>query len=76
LQEQLGGKIVAFRSGLRDAVREKVGERVTLVDVDRGSFAGRVVADVLLADGTDLAALLPAEGHAQPYAGGAREPWC
>ena len=49
---------------------------VTLHNVKLGKFAGRVVADVELPDGTDLAALLIETGHARTYDGGARSGWC
>ena len=60
----------------RDFVRELVGEEVVLLDVERGKYAGRVVASVRLADGRDLAELLTETGHGRPYRGEAREPWC
>ena len=66
------------RRGLaaRDFVRGVIGERVWLVNVDYDKFGRRVVASVLLADGRDLATLLLATGHAQPYRGGRRPKWC
>jgi len=52
-----------------------VGE-VTLIDIAEDKFFGRVVADVRAADGTDLAAMMLADGLARPYDGGARATWC
>ncbi len=50
--------------------------RVTLREVRNGKYAGRVVARVVVADGTDLGAALLEAGLARPYDGGARAPWC
>lgn len=47
---------------------------IGLEEVDRGSFAGRVVARIRRADGADLSADLIAAGLAAPY--GAAAPWC
>ncbi|MDE0343979.1 MAG: thermonuclease family protein [Deltaproteobacteria bacterium] len=60
----------------RDFVRERVGKRVTLVDVKKGKYAGRVVARIRLADGTDLTELLIQARHGRPYNGGRRRGWC
>lgn len=55
--------------------RSQIGETVTLVDVRQGSFAGRVVASVQLANGEDLATLLIEAGHGIAYDGGERPDW-
>ena len=60
----------------RDFVRELVGEKVILLEVEKGKYAGRVVVSVRLDDGRDLAAALIEAEHARPYDGGVREPWC
>ena len=60
----------------RDYVRATVGDHVQLTNVTMGKYAGRVIADVLLADGRSLAALLIAEGLGREYDGGRREGWC
>ena len=52
------------------------GERLQLVDVRYGKYAGRVVARVLTADGTDVAQTLLREKLARSYDGGRRAPWC
>ena len=49
---------------------------ITLHDVRRGKYAGRVVARVILGDGTDLADALITAGLGRPYDGGARDGWC
>ncbi len=54
-----------------------VAEAVTLHNVERGKFAGRVVADVWAGDGRAVAPLMIATGLARPYEEGARRaPWC
>ncbi len=60
----------------RAFVRERVGNRVTLVNVTKGKYAGRVVARIRLADGTDLTELLIQARHGRPYDGGRRRGWC
>lgn len=52
------------------------GNRVQLVDVRYGKYAGRVVARVLTEDGRDVAQILLAEKLVRPYGGGRREAWC
>lgn len=51
-------------------------DAVRLVDVTDDKFGGRVRAKVLLRDGTDVSKALVASGHARPYRGGRRQPWC
>ncbi len=60
----------------RDFVRKAAGKTVTLTDIERGMYAGRVVADVLLQDGRDLLDALIGAGHGRAYDGGRREGWC
>ncbi|MDE0027844.1 MAG: thermonuclease family protein [Deltaproteobacteria bacterium] len=60
----------------RDFVKERVGKRVTLVNVKNDKYAGRVVARIKLADGTDLTELLIQAKHGRPYNGGRRRGWC
>jgi endonuclease YncB( thermonuclease family) len=52
------------------------GNRLQLVDVRYGKYAGRVVARVLTEDGRDVAQILLAEKLVRPYGGGRRESWC
>ena len=52
------------------------GNRLRLVDVHYGKYAGRVVARVLTEDGRDVARILLEEKLVRPYAGGRRTPWC
>lgn len=52
----------------RDFVRKLIrGKEIWLVDVTHGTYPCRVVADVRLSGGRDLATLLLAAGHALPY---------
>lgn len=60
----------------RDFVKGRVGKRVMLLNVKKGKYAGRVVARVRLADGTDLTELLIRSRHGRPYDGGRRHGWC
>ncbi len=49
---------------------------VTLEDIRYGKYAGRVIAKVRLADGSDLGRALIDAGLAQAYDGGTRPDWC
>ncbi len=60
----------------RDFVREKIGKTVMLENVKSGKYAGRVVATVLLEDGSNLANTLIDAGLGRPYNGGKRRSWC
>ncbi len=60
----------------RDYVRATVGDHVELTNITLGKYAGRIIADVALADGRSLAALVIAEGLGREYDGGARLGWC
>ncbi len=51
-----------------------VGEH--LWSLKRGKYAGRVVADVKLNNGDNLAAKIISQGLGREYHGGAREGWC
>ena len=51
------------------------GTVVTLRTVLTDDKYGRVLAEVLTDDGTNVGARLIAEGHARPYTGGTRQPW-
>ena len=60
---------------------EQIGKRATrflgfLAMSRQGKYAGRVVADLLLPDGRDLANTPTIAGHGRPYVGGQREGWC
>ena len=50
--------------------------RLILTDIVHDKYAGRALADVATADGTDLAGLMLASGLARAYDGGTRGPWC
>ncbi|WP_132805699.1 thermonuclease family protein [Tepidamorphus gemmatus] len=49
---------------------------VTLLRVEPDKYGGRVIADVRLGDGGDLASLLLAMRAVRPYHGGVRTSWC
>jgi len=53
-----------------------LGEVVFLQNVKHGKYAGRVVADVKLGSGDNLAAKIINQGLGREYHGGAREGWC
>lgn len=58
----------------RRALGDKVPEEseVNLVDISGDKYFGRVLADVRLADGSDPATDLLADGYVRPYQGGKR----
>ncbi len=77
---ELGGarcepeRALAIRA--RDRLAALAGARVTLTEIGRDKYAGRVDATVTGPDGSDLAARLVAEGLARAYEGGRRAGWC
>lgn len=61
----------------RDYVQSlTAGKTVTLSEVSKGKYYGRVVASITLEDGRSLAALLMQEGLGKPYGGGRRRNLC
>jgi len=53
-----------------------LGEVVQLENVKYGKYAGRVVADVKLEGGDNLADKIITQGLGREYHGGARAGWC
>jgi endonuclease YncB( thermonuclease family) len=53
-----------------------VGDAVSIAHISDDKYAGRVLADAVAADGTDIAAAMLASGLARPYDGGRRAGWC
>lgn len=53
-----------------------LGETVFLQNVKHGKYAGRVVADVKLDGGANLADKIISQGLGREYHGGARKGWC
>ncbi len=53
-----------------------LGKVVFLQNVKHGEYAGRVVADVKLKGGGNLADKIISQGLGREYHGGAREGWC
>jgi micrococcal nuclease len=49
---------------------------VRLRQIENDKYAGRVLADIATEDGTDLREAMLGSGHARPYDGGSRDPWC
>lgn len=49
---------------------------VILTDIKPDKYGGRYDAGVTLADGRNLAEVLVSAGHARPYHGEKRLPWC
>ena len=61
----------------REALEEIVSPGpVRLLNVDQDKFGGRVVADVTASESGDVATNMLESGHARPYSGGKRQPWC
>lgn len=53
----------------------KDASTVTIYDIRRGKYAGRVIGE-LKKGNIDLSDALINAGHAKPYTGGKRQPWC
>lgn len=56
------------------AAAAPVGSQVTITNITRDKYGGRVVASVITTDGETLAARLLAQGQAIPEGG--PKPWC
>ena len=56
-------------------VETMIGHTVILENVNKGKYAGRVVATVLVGD-DNLRDLLLLNGHGRAYDGGKRQGWC
>ena len=67
-----GAANVSFTPHNRRAARPSGSSAV----VPLRKFAGRIIADVALADGRSLATLVIAEGLGREYDGGVRLGWC
>ena len=67
-------RVGAVKAKIRTA--DLVRDGVVLSDISHDKYAGRVLAQVLLPDGSSLADILIEEGLARPYDGGRRESWC
>ena len=67
----------ALALAARATLQRLVGrEAVTLVNIGGGKYFGRVLADVRLADGSDLTARMLDAAPARIYHGGRRAGWC
>ena len=78
---EIRGKCVAEKVKAieaRDALIELIGDdRIVLVNVIEGKYAGRVVAEVLTGEGVSVGRTLIELGLARPYDGkGRRQSWC
>jgi endonuclease YncB( thermonuclease family) len=61
----------------KEALRAKLkGSAVSLINVGKDKYGGRVLASIILPTGEDASAAMLASGHARPYQGGKRQPWC
>lgn len=65
-----------YAEAARAFVTEAVGDSVWISNIEADKYSGRVVADVTVLGGSDLATLLVHGGLATAYAGGARIGWC
>lgn len=77
---ELRGKCIRERQlalRARRRLEELLGAgSMRLVNIAGGKYYGRVLADVLLADGRDISVILVTGGLAVPYDGGKRRQWC
>jgi endonuclease YncB( thermonuclease family) len=66
----------ALAAAARDLLAELAGSSIRLTRIEDDKYAGRVLANVASADGTDLAGGMIARGYARPYDGATRGGWC
>lgn len=53
------------------------GYQIVLVkDVEWDKYGGRIDGDIILKDGSRVSEKMIESGHARPYYGGSKEPWC
>jgi endonuclease YncB( thermonuclease family) len=50
--------------------------RIYLTGLGRDKYGGRVLGDLLTAEGHSISTRMLASGHARPYGGGKRHVWC
>ena len=50
--------------------------KVRLIRIENDKYAGRVLADIVTDEGTNLGAAMLESGLVRPYDGGGRDPWC
>ncbi len=50
--------------------------RIYLTGLGRDKYGGRVLGDLLTAEGQSISSRMLTTGHARPYAGGKRQGWC
>jgi len=70
----LAEKTLAIKA--RNRAKELLSDEVYLVDIKRGKYAGRIVADVYLKSGKNLAEVLIKEELGREYDGKKRKSWC
>jgi micrococcal nuclease len=75
LRGKCAAETVAAQAARKRLAELLTGKLVTISAVKPDKYRGRVDARVTV-DGQDVAQQLLAEGHARPYAGGARLGWC
>jgi endonuclease YncB( thermonuclease family) len=51
-------------------------KEVVISEIRHDKYAGRALGRLRRSDGKDLTETLIAAGHAKPYDGGKRDPWC
>ena len=76
---EVAGKCAAEKTRAAEATRrlaDLTASGISIANVADDKYAGRVIADVTTATGTDVKAAMIASGLARPYDGSARQPWC
>lgn len=67
----------AAATNAREALRSLIGEGpVALTNIGGGKYYGRVLSDVMAADGRPVATIMLSTANARPYGGGARTSSC
>jgi len=60
----------------REALARHLGDEVKISNIASAKYYGRVLADVVNAQGQEVSGKLLSEGLARPYSGGRRIGWC
>lgn len=77
---ELSGRCNLERQKARDArkfvAKQVIGKPITLSNIRRGKYAGRVIAKITLPDGQDLTESLLRTGYGAPYKKRRNAKWC
>ena len=69
-------KEIAAAVKAKQYLESVISEKVTLVNVRYGKYAGRYVSEIMTDEGVNISDAMIEAGHARAYDGGKRKGWC